>query len=245
MSARHIAFAVVMTLAAGVALAADAPAYITSAVADAGRPASDTSRDSARKPAEMLQFAEVKPGEVVAELLPGAGYFTRVLSKAVGPTGKVYIVGAPGAGAPTINGVTGNGAYANVIPVAQTADTLSVPEKVDLVWTTENYHDLKNPGRNGAPTPDINKVNKSVFDALKPGGIYLVLDHSALPGDLTATSTFHRIDPEVVRKEVTAAGFTVGATSDMLKRPSDPKNVSVFTLHDATDQFIFKFVKPR
>lgn len=245
MSARHIAFAVVMSLAAGVALAAQAPAFITSAVADSTRPAADTARDTARKPVEMLQFAEVRQGEVIAELLPGGGYFTRILSKAVGPTGKVYVVGAPGTGAPNVAGVTGNPAYANVIPVAQTADTLAVPEKVDLVWTTQNYHDLKNPGRGGAPAPDINKINKSVFDALKPGGVYLVLDHSALPGDTAATQAFHRIDPEVVRREVTAAGFTLTASSDLLKRPADPKNVSSFSLHDQTEQFLFKFTRPR
>lgn len=241
MSARHIAFAAAMALAAGVALAADAPAYITSAVADPGRPAADTSRDGARKPTEMLQFAEVKQGEVIAELLPGAGYFTRILSKAVGPTGKVYVVGAPGRPAPNVNGVTGNPAYANVIAIAQTADTLSVPEKVDMVWTTQNYHDL----HNGNPPPDISKVNKSVFDALKPGGIYLVLDHSAMVGDKTAPSVLHRIDPEQVKAEVLAAGFTLGASSDLLKRPSDPKNVNPNTIHDQSEQFLFKFVQPR
>jgi len=243
MSVRHIAFAAVMALAAGVALAAEAPAFITAAVADSGRPATDTSRDAARKPTEMLQFVDIKQGEVIAELLPGQGYFTRIFSKAGGPTGKVYIVGSPGRPAPVIAGITDNkAAYPNVISVAQTADTLSVPEKVDLVWTSQNYHDL----HNGNPAPDISKINKSVFDALKPGGVYLVLDHSALPGDTGATQAFHRIDPEQAKREILAAGFTLSATSDALKRPEDPKNIpSGGVEHDKTDQFIFKFAKPK
>src|SRR6185503_4009129 len=152
---------------------------ITAAVADAGRPAADKERDANRKPAETVAFAGVKPGMTIAELGPGRGYYTRILAKAVGPTGKVFAVvtsaqaARPGA-LDALNALTA--AYPNIKIVTVDYATMTLPEKADLFWTTENYHDFHNNGG------DIAALDKAVFNNLKPGGIFYVEDHSAAPG---------------------------------------------------------------
>ena len=181
------------------------PAPIEAAVADASRPAADKERDATRKPAETVAFAGVKPGMMVAELGPGGGYYTRILAKAVGPKGKVYaLVTAAQAGRP--GGLDALNAIAKDNPNVQvlTIDykTLQLPEKVDLAWTTENYHDFHN-----GPTADIAALDKGIFDNLKAGGIFYVEDHAAANGaGLEATSKLHRMDPDLAKKELTAAG---------------------------------------
>jgi predicted methyltransferase len=119
--------------------------------------------------------------------------------------------------------------------------TIAAPEKLDLVWTSQNYHDMHNPGRN----LDINKANKAVFEALKPGGIYVVLDHQSKAGtDFDAT--LHRIDMAKVKAEVLAAGFQFVGESNVLRNPNDPRDKGVFdaSIRRKTDQFILKFKKP-
>lgn len=224
------------------AAAQDARAAIAAAVADPARPAADKARDAARKPADMLAFAGIGPGKKVAEFAPGGGYFTRMFARAVGPTGKVYpsLRAPPGGGTPAIIAVAAEPGYAGVItPMALTAEGgLTAPEKVDVVWTSRNYHDL------GAAAPAF---NKSVFDLLKPGGLYIVLDHSAgTDGAPDAPSTLHRINPELAKKEVLAAGFQFVAESDALRNPQDSHKERVFEqgIRDHTDQFILKFRKP-
>jgi predicted methyltransferase len=113
---------------------------------------------------------------------------------------------------------------------------------VDLVWTSQNYHDLHN-----FPGLDVGVFNKMVFDDLKPGGIYLVLDHRAEAGSgARDTKTLHRIDPETVKKEVLAAGFVFVGGSDLLNQPGDNHSLKVFdpAVRGKTDQFILKFRKP-
>lgn len=217
-------------------------AAYTAAIADAARPEADKARDADRKPAEMLAFAGVKPGSKIGELIPGGGYFTRIFSKAVGPTGKVYAVAAPQQLArfkPIADDKTN---YPNVavVPIDGGAG-FKAPEQVDLVWTSQNYHDIKN-----LPV-DINLYNKAVFDALKPGGVYVVLDHVAAanaPADVT--KTLHRIPPELVKKEVTAVGFTFVGENNSLKNAADAHDKNVFdpALRGKTDQFVLKFKKP-
>lgn len=215
------------------------PAYITAAVAAADRPAVDKARDADRKPAAMLEFAEVKPGQSVAELLPGAGYFTRIFSKAVGDKGKVYGV-TFGDGAP-VKAIGATPGYGNVSFVPFTAGNFTVPAPVDLVWTSQNYHDAYNRDPNGAATLD-----KAAFAALKPGGIYIVLDHKALPG-VGNPAELHRIDPALVKAQVIAAGFQYVGESNALANPADPHNVGVRdpSVQGKTDQFILKFRKPK
>jgi len=121
---------------------------------------------------------------------------------------------------------------------------LATPEPVDLVWTSQNYHDLHD---SFAKPADLAQVNAAIFRALKPGGIYVVLDHAALPGSgLSATETLHRIDPATVRAEVEAAGFVYVGESDVLRNPNDPHTAKVFdpSIRGHTDQFVFKFRKP-
>jgi len=238
-------------LGANSASAAPIPENIAAAVADANRPDADKTRDANRKPAETLAFTGVKPGAQIAELLPGGGYFTRLFSKAVGTSGHVYaLVPAPLVNAPAdvpdfaarVKAIAADPNYANVSVVVEPFSQLSVPAPVDLVWTSQNYHDLHN-----FPGLDLGIFNKMVFDDLKPGGIYLVLDHAAEAGSGGRdTRTLHRIDPKTVKKEVLAAGFVFVGSSDLLRQPADNHALKVFdpAVRGNTDQFILKFRKP-
>ncbi|HEY9217951.1 MAG TPA: methyltransferase [Phenylobacterium sp.] len=219
-------------------------AYVSAAVADAGRPEADKARDAARKPAEMLAFAEVKPGQKVLEIIPGGGYFTRLLSKAVGPTGKVYAAAAPGNGVTQLEPVTKDATYSNVQVIAPPLRAgATVPEPVDVIFTAQNYHDL----HLAQLKLDVPAANKALFDALKPGGILLVIDHAAVAGaPLTVADSLHRIDPAVARAEIEAAGFQYVGESDVIRNPADPKTANVFdaAIRGKTDQFVYKFKKP-
>lgn len=235
-----LVFASALVLAAPAAHAQKPSPAIAAALADKDRPAGDVERDGARKPAQMLAFAGVRPGMKVGEILPGAGYYTRLLSKAVGPKGVVYVwlPAATGPGAARLDPILKNPAYANVKLV--TGPTITAPEPLDLVWTTQNYHDLHHTGRSPEPT------NAATLAALKPGGAYLVSDHAAKSGSGTAdTDTLHRIDPELVKAEVVKAGFTFAGASDVLANATDDHTQKVFDLHDKTDQFVLKFSKPK
>ena len=226
---------------------ASVPAPIAAAVADPHRPAEDRARDALRKPAECIAFAGLRPGAIVGELLPGEGYFTRIFSGVVGANGRVYAVAPP----PAPNGhdyqagaraLATDPHYANVTILAERLADLKFPQPLDMVWTSQNYHDLHN-----IPGFDVVAFDRRVFDALKPGGIYLVLDHAAAAGSgLRDTDTLHRIDPAVVKKEVLAAGFVLAGTSRLLHRSEDPHTAAVFdaSIRGRTDQFIFKFRKP-
>jgi predicted methyltransferase len=236
-------------LVGGGALAASAtvPAYVAAAIADTGRPKADVDRDADRKPAQMLAFAGVKPGPKLAELLPGGGYFTRIFSKAVGAKGHVFAVIPPpqaNAPSPAVQAIAADAAYANVTVHPQPFTTLDLPEKVDLVWTSQNYHDLHLKRFN----LDVGAVNKAVFAALKPGGYYVVLDHAAAAGaPVDVADTLHRIDPAIVRREVEAAGFKYVGEDSSLRNTADDHSKVVFdpAIRGHTDQFIYKFQKPK
>jgi predicted methyltransferase len=219
------------------------PAYVAAAVADPSRPELDTQRDPGRLPAETVAFVGVKPGDKVAELIPGGGYFTRILAKVVGPKGHVYAISTSARGAGPSQAIAADPAYANVSVVVGPLADLKLPEPVDVVWTTENYHDLHNP-----PGADMGPINKAVFAALKPGGVYFVLDHVAAP-DASAEDmrTLHRIDPAIVKREVLAAGFVLAGESDLLRNTTDTHTVVSHdpTMHDKTDRFALKFRKPK
>ena len=248
-----VSLAALMTLAlaSGYAAGATLPAYISAAVADSARPDEDKQRDADRKPGETLAFAGVKPGEQVVELAAGGGYFTRLLSAAVGPKGKVTVIvsppkpdAAPGAPVPgaAVKAIAADPHYANVQISVQRVAELSMPEKAQLVWTTQNYHDFHN-----IPDVDIATINKAVFAALKPGGTYFVLDHAAEAGSgARDTNTLHRIDKATVIKEVEAAGFRLKGESGILANKDDPHPAQVFdpAIRGHTDQFILKFTKP-
>ncbi|MDE2133764.1 MAG: class I SAM-dependent methyltransferase [Alphaproteobacteria bacterium] len=243
-----MAAAATVLLAAG-APAAPAPVYVTEALSDSARPADDTKRDVDRKPAEMLRIAGIKPGARVMDLIPGGGYFTRIFAKAVGANGYVYAFQPAeldhffkDGKSPPVMAVAAQ--YPNVSVIHMSVNKLVAPEPLDVVWTSQNYHDLKDPFFEPADTA---RVNKAVYDALKPGGIYIVLDHSAEKGSgVRDTDTLHRIDEAVVKKEVEAAGFKLVGESNVLRNPKDPRTIKVFdpSIRGHTDQFILKFRKP-
>ena len=222
--------------------APDAPSanIYAAAVADSRRPAADVARDPLRKPAEIVAFAGVRRGDVVAEIAPGGGYYTRILAETVGPEGKVYALmpaffaDRPG-GLDAINALAAQ--YPNVEVVVADFAALELPRPVDLVWTTENYHDFAN--------GNIAAINASTFRALKPGGIYFVEDHSAPGTGLTATSTLHRIDPAAVTEQVIAAGFALEANSDLVHNPADPHTANPRDVQPTSDKFALRFRRPR
>jgi predicted methyltransferase len=248
---QFIRSAAVLVLAAAsvMAGAAQVPAYISGAVASSSRPDKDRERDVNRKPELVIAFAGIKPGQNVGELLPGGGYFSRLFCQIVGPAGHLYTVSMiptvkrdpppPDASAapPPPNPCT------NITADTQNAADLKLPKGLDVVWTSENYHDLHNAyfGK-----PDMKVFNRAVFDALKPGGLYIVEDHVAAPGSgARDTETLHRIDPELVKQEVTSAGFIFVGGSDVLHSPEDPHTAKVFELKGRSDKFLFKFRKPK
>jgi predicted methyltransferase len=248
---RNLMLAAVAALSLGVTgvAAAKPSAAIVAAVADKGRPAEDVNRDADRKPAEMLEFAGVKPGQTVADFLPGGGYFTRIFAKAVGAKGTVYAVISEAQAAnkdkpPAVNAIAADANYGNVKVVAANFQSLALPTPADVIWTSQNYHDLHLSRLN----LDVAAVNKAVFNALKPGGYYIVLDHAAPAGTpIDAVNTLHRIDPAIVKSELEAAGFKLVAESSVLRNPKDDfaKNVFDPAVRGHTDQFIYKFQKPK
>jgi predicted methyltransferase len=236
---------VTLTVGLGQAQAADAvaPSVLTTA-----RPADDMARDTERKPADMLAFAQVKSGQTVVDYLPGKGYFTRLFSNAVGTDGAVYAV-VPQflldkyKDRPRPPSVSLEPGHANVHDAVSNATSLNVTAKADLVWTSQNYHDVHIAGGAAATA----QLNKSVFDVLKPGGLYVVLDHQAAAGqDDAAMAKLHRIEKTMVIKEVTAAGFVLDGELTVLSNPADPHTIGVFdpSIRGKTDQFVLRFKKP-
>lgn len=223
------------------------PAYIAKAVADPGRPEADRKLDPVRKPGEVLAYAGVKPGQVIGEYLPGGGYYTRLLSDVVGRHGRVYALETTRWGKENIEAtrqVLHERGRDNVIMDLALFGNFHLPEKVDVFWTTLNYHDLHIAQY---AKVDLAAFNHHVFDSLKRGGTYFIVDHAAMPGSGTeGTAKLHRIDEATVIKEVEAAGFVRAGESDLLRNPADDHTKTVFdpSIRWRTDQFILKFRKP-
>lgn len=234
--------------ASGVIAAQTMPSYVTAAVNDAARPDEDKKLDPERLPGDMLVFAGIKPGMKVMDLIPGRGYFTRLFAKAVGDNGFVYSYqpaewNALYKGKPAPIKAVAAG-YRNVSVIDAPINSLVAPELLDVVWTSQNYHDLHD---SFAKPADLAVINKQIYAALKPGGLYIILDHAAAPGSgLRDTETLHRIDEAVVKQEVLAAGFKLVGESKVLRNPKDPHDKLVFdpSIRRHTDQFILKFMKP-
>ncbi|HEX5185177.1 MAG TPA: methyltransferase [Allosphingosinicella sp.] len=232
---------------AAMAAAPSVPDYVARAVADQSRPAADRKLDPNRKPAEVLAFARVRPGQVIGEYLPGGGYYTRLLSDVAGPRGKVYALETTtwGQGNVTaIQAVAKEPGRTNIIVEPSPLGAFHLPEKVDIFWTTINYHDLHVPKYANV---DIRAFNRAVFAAVKPGGIYLIVDHAAAAGTGFADSPrLHRIERATVIQEVTAAGFRLAGESGALRNPADDHSKIVFdpSIRMKTDRFILKFRRP-
>jgi len=230
------------------AIAASVPQYITAAVQSSSRPDADRERDVNRKPELVIAFAGIKPGQKVAELMPGRGYFTRIFCQIVGPKGHLYTIAIRPVvkrdpPPPDASGTAAPDPCQNVTAETQDAADLKLPEGLDVVWTSENYHDLHNAyfGK-----PDIEAFDRVIFNALKPGGLFMVEDHVAAAGSgARDTETLHRIDPELVKKELTAIGFVFDGASEVLHNPEDTHDAKVFELKGRSDKFLFRFRKPR
>lgn len=226
------------------------PPFLAEAVSNPLRPNVDRERDADRKPAELLAFAGLTPGMKVADMIPGGGYFTRIFSRAVGPTGKVYAyvpdeLTKLAKRDPAVKAIADDPAYPNVDMIVRTLPGFGAPEKLDLVWTSLNYHDMH--AQFMGPV-NVAATNRAVFNALKPGGTYIVIDHADDPGTgIKNVNTLHRIDPELVRREVEAAGFIFDGESSVLRNPADTHKLAVFdeSIRGRTDQFVYKFRRPR
>lgn len=233
---------IAVALLAGTPVLASQTGGFAALLSAASRPEADKARDADRKPAEVMAFAGVRPGMKIAELAPGGGYYTRLLSAAVGPKGYVYtFAGRPSPAVAEIAKATGNVS----LGVGKIGDSLA-PEPVDMVWTTLNYHDFKNAKVGDEDGASV--VNKAAYKALKPGGIYLINDHQTAKGAGTSqTSTLHRIEDAAVIKEVEAAGFRLEARSKVLAHPGDDHTMKVQEsgIRGKTDQFVLRFRKPR
>jgi predicted methyltransferase len=223
---------------------------IRAAVADPARPATDRARDAERKPAEMLAFAGIKPGDRVLEIVPGSGYYTRLLSRIVGPTGNVYaltpqeILKVFPKATDGSRAVAADPRYSNVSVIVAPAANMHLPRGLDMIWTTQNYHDLHL--AKYFPDLEIRAYNRAMLAALRPGGIYLVSDHEAQPGSALRDIELHRIDAEVVKTQVTRAGFAFDAETSVLRNPADTHTSNVFdpAIRGRTDQFVFRFRRP-
>ncbi|WP_292230095.1 hypothetical protein [Brevundimonas sp.] len=214
------------------------------AVADPKRPAEEVARDALRHPSEILAFAQVAPGDKIADIRPGAGYFSRLFSDVVGPTGRVYAF-VPNRTAerenPTADLLVA--AYPNITRVNGLLDSMTYAEPLDLIFMSQEYHDFHISGFN----TDVAKMNAAVFAALKPGGLYVVIDHQAAAGTgISVVSTLHRIEGDYLKREVQAAGFVFDGESQVVANPADDHSLNVFdaAIRGKTDQFVYRFRKP-
>jgi predicted methyltransferase len=247
-----LASALVAVLAASVAVAqsganayrvpANAPANIKRAVESSARSAEQRARDADRKPAETLMLAEIGEGDRVVELAAFGHYWTEMLVEAVGPSGQVNMVDMPwtdrfgGEAARAFDASHANATYTQAH-----YNQMQLPQNVDAVLNVLFYHDLT---RDNVDTADM---NRKILAALKPGGIYLVIDHKAEDGSgWRDASTLHRIDAATIKTEVTAAGFELVADSPLLANPADDRrqNMRAEGIRGKTDQAVLVFRKP-
>lgn len=215
------------------------------ALADPAR-ADQQTDDARRKAAALATFSGVKPGDVVVDYLPGAGYWTRIFTGLVGRKGHVYAIW-PASGAKyaekSLPALQARG-LPNVTAEVQATNLPTAPKPVNVFWTVQNYHDVAN---NGGGEAALRAFDAAVFAILKRGGTYVVVDHADAPGTgLAGTETRHRIDPAVVKTQVEAAGFKFVGESLALQNPQDDHSKGVFdtAIRGKTDQFVYKFRKP-
>lgn len=224
------------------AIPAGTSASVRAAVEAKDRPAADVARDFDRKPAELLTLSGVKPGDKVLEFAGFGNYFTRFLSSIVGPNGSVTMLDLPyteaRAGKNSRDFVA---AHPNTQYVVADYNTVELPQNLDAVLNVLYYHDLS------IQKIDTAQLNAKIFKALKPGGTYFIVDHNAAPGAALADALkVHRIDPAIIKKEVTAAGFELVTDSKLLANPEDDHSWQPFTAgkRGTTDQSVLKFRKP-
>jgi predicted methyltransferase len=225
--------------------------YVASAIAAPDRPPEQVARDAQRRPEAVLTFAGVRPGDRVADFMSGGGYFTRLFSHIVGSAGHVYAflpdeqlkTCSPDEVAGT-RAIEHSGTYPNVSVLTGAVARFRTAEPLDIAWVSLSFHDLYDSFMGPA---DVPQVARALFEALKPGGELVVIDHVAEAGSgVRDTETLHRIDPEVIIRTVEAAGFRLEARSDLLRNPQDTHQLRVFdpAVRGRTDQVMLKFRKP-
>lgn len=244
-----VALSLAACVPAGEAASAPGPApNYSAALADPQRPAAERERDTVRKPAELLAFAKIERGEKVGDYIMGGGYWTRILSNLVGPAGKVYafqpdefIAFRAAYGEEQDAAAAGR---ANVAALRGPVAAPSFTEPLDTLLTVQNFHDLY---LDAMPAGTATNAIAALYDALKPGGTLVVVDHSAAAGSGTsAANTLHRIDKQAAIEALAAAGFVLEAESDLYARSDDPRTANVFApeIRGKTDQFVLRFRKP-
>lgn len=221
---------------------ASTPSHIRRAVESPERTAEQRARDYDRKPAEILTLSGIEEGDRIVEIAAFGQYFTTMLVAAVGPTGQVDMYDLPytermaGTASRAFDAQHANAAYH-----LESYNDVTLPQNVDSVWNVLYYHDLRPQGI------DTAAFNRRIFAALKPGGIYLVIDHKAEDGSgWRDAGTIHRMGVDTIKQEVLAAGFELALESDLLANPADDRTKMVFApgTRGTTDQAFFIFRKP-
>jgi len=215
-------------------------------LADPSRPEADRDTDATRAPAQVLELFGIGPGDRVADVLAGGGYYTRILVPLVGSSGRVYSGNNPffsGFFKDAFDAMLAEPAFRGVVRIDGRVDEIPLPTdgSLDAVIISQAYHDLV------LGDEDRAEMNRRIFRSLKSGGVYGIIDHAAAPGTGTsATESLHRIDEQVIINEVTAAGFVLGARADFLANPDDDHTTPIFApqIRGHTDRFVLRFEKP-
>jgi predicted methyltransferase len=237
----------VLLLSAALPSQSMAQSDLASILSSTARPQTDRDRDAGREPEKVIQFFGVKRGDHVADLLTGGGYWTRILVPLVGPTGRVYAGNNPFFArfyAQAEDSLLAEPAFKNVVRIDGAVDKLALPTdgSLDVVLMVQAYHDLF------LTDEDRSVLNRKVFAALKPGGVYGIIDHAAGAGaGSSKIESLHRIEKKVVVDEVEAAGFKLAREADFLKNAADDHSAKIFdpSIAGKTDRFVLRFEKPR
>jgi predicted methyltransferase len=217
------------------------------AIDDPARLESDRARDADRQPQRVLDFFDIKPGMQVADVMAGDGYYTEILSRAVGPDGKVFCqntkIPLERFADKPLTARLADDRLPNVVRLDTEFDDSGLPEGLDTAILIRFYHDF------GWQEVDREAFNALMFRVLKPGGVFGVVDHHAKEGaGMTESKTLHRVEAALVKQEVEAAGFVLEAESYVLTDPEDTLDWNIFdrskTGRDTTSRFVFLFRKP-
>ncbi len=269
LAAAALALAACTSPGAAAPAGALSPARVGEILSSPDRTEADRTNDLRRKPQEMLDFIGMRPGMVALDLSAGGGYTSELLARATGPSGRVYAQAPPrvprpapaqpeGAATPVPGPTMSASAAAPPVPAglavrAKRVDNIvvvvqpyedPVPAEratngLDLVTLMFNYHDL------GFMGVDRARMNRAVFAALKPGGLYVIADHSGRAGTgISESGTLHRVEEAFLRQEVESAGFRLAASGGFLRNPNDPRDRNTPDPPQPKDEFVLKFVKP-
>lgn len=233
----EIVLGIFAILTIGACATIETPQDYTFALGNPERPQNEKELDATRKPQQVLSFYGVKRGDKTADIWAARGYYTAILSQVVGPKGVVYSVNP--SSRPEFTDRWKKAGYENVKPIDGPFENTALPQdgSLDFVIIHLNYHDL---------APEVRTaMNKRIFAALKKGGTYGVVDHSAKEGTGNeAVKTLHRIDKLLVIKEVTGSGFTLAKEGTMLRKPEDTRDFNVNKERNKDDRFVLAFQKP-